>query len=141
MPHFLQQPHSKKCKKSYFYCIFIAFCSILTDFPLTQRIKIWYGDNTLGLVCPCKISRQCSYFCRSHVQKSTKKRVFTAFCSILTDFELRQRLEIWYVDNTHALVCPCIISSKCFYFCGSHVQKSTKNAFLQHFAAYRRTSR
>ena len=141
MPHFLQQPHSKKCKKSYFYCIFIAFCSILTDFPLTQRIKIWYGDNTLGLVCPCEISHQCSYFCRSHVQKSTKKCIFTAFCSILTDFELRQRLEIWYVDNTHALVCPCIIPSKCSYFCGSHVQKSTKNAFLQHFAAYRRTSR
>ena len=106
-----------------------------------DRLEIWYVDNALDLVVKCKISHQCLYFCGSHVQKSAKKLVFTVFYRILTNFETTQTLGIWYVDNTHALVCPCIISRRCFYFCRSHVQRSKKNAFLQHFTAYCRTSR
>ena len=90
-------------------------------------------DNALDLVVKCKISHQCLYFCRSHVQKSAKKLVFTVFYRILTNFEMTQTLGIWYVDNTHALVCPCIISRRCFYFCRSHVQKSTKKCIFTAF--------
>ena len=52
-----------------------------------------------------------------------------------------QKLEIWFVHNSLILVNPYEISYQCLILCRSHVQKGTKIAFLQYFAAYQWTSR
>ena len=46
---------------------FRELCSIISDFPITQRLEIWYVHNSPTLVYPCKISRKCHILCRSHV--------------------------------------------------------------------------
>ena len=69
------------------------------------------------------------------LQKSPKNRFFTAFCSILTNVQMTQRLNIWYVYTTTHLVCPNRISSQCHLFCGSYIRKrhfySIFTAFIQ----------
>ena len=99
MPHFLRQPRLQKYR-NYTYTAFLRhFCSILTDFPIAQRPGILYAYHTLTLNCPYKISRQCSHFCRSRVQKC-QNNVFTAFCSILTNFQMTHRPEISYLHSS-----------------------------------------
>ena len=95
-----------------------------------------YLSNPLTLACPSKTSRQCRIFCRSHVQKSTKNPLFTAFCSILMDFPINLRPKIWQVDNPPNLICPFKISHQCHFFCRSHAQKSIKNRLFREFSAF-----
>ena len=141
MPHFLRQPRLKKYKNYTYTAFFRHSCSIITDFPMAQGPGIWQEVHTLTLNCPCKISRQCSYFCRSCVQKCSKNCVFTAFCSILTTFQMTYRPEIWYVYTLLNRVCSRKISSQCCIYFRSHVQKrhfySIFTAFFQK-ALYKR---
>merc|ERR1712228_735219 len=92
------------------------------------RFEIWNVHFVSPLVCPYKISCQCSHFCRSPVQKCPKNCVFTAFCSILTNFQMTYRPEIWYVNTPLHRVCSRKISSQCCIR-----PKKTFTAFLQHF--------
>ena len=87
------------------------------------RLEIWNVHFLSPLVCPYKISCQCSHFCRSPVQKCPKNCVFTAFCSILTNFQMTYRPEIWYVNTPLHRVCSRKISSQCCIHFRSHVQK------------------
>ena len=134
MPHCLRQPRLQKYR-NYTYTAFLRhFCSILTDFPIAQKPGILYAYHTLTLNCPYKISRQCSHFCRSRVQKC-QNNVFMAFCSILTNFQMTHRPEISYLHMILIRVCSRKISSQCCIFFWSHVQKrhfySILTAFFQ----------
>ena len=59
------------------------------------------------------------------LQKSPKNRFFTAFCSILTNVQMTQRLNIWYVYITTKLN----FKSMPLVLWELHLKK----AFLQHF--------
>ena len=72
------------------------------------------------------------------LQKSPKNRFSTAFCSILTNVQMTQRLNIWYVYTTTHLVCPNRISSQCHLFCGSYIRK---RHFYSIFTAFSRQPR
>ena len=62
-----------------------------------------------------------------------KDRVFKAFCSQISNFQIAYRPEILYILNPLPLVSSCTISCYCRIYLRNYVQKSMKKTIFMSF--------
>ena len=136
MPRFYELPHLKQYRVYRLYFIFTAFLGILTKLPMSERIVIWCALKIYVLIYSCEILSQCRNFFGSYVQKGGKNGIYTAFCSILANFPIRSRHEIWWAYSGHIPACPWQISRQCYVFMSGHIWCCTEYPILTSFLQY-----